>query len=167
MANFATYTDLRDRFDERVIARYASDSGTPTNISGLATNRRVAAALLDATARITSACVKGNRYSRATLDTLAADSDKGALLRQMTCALAMAQLLAGRVSGVDEIEEIVFGYKDALSNLDALQNGKLLFDLSGAIDASLPHSSDGPTNPYDLNRITLRNPMFGRWEWRS
>lgn len=166
MAAFATYNDLQDRYDARVIGKYAVDNSTPSNVAGFSSNRRIAAALTDASAKITSACVRANKYSRAALETLAADEDKGAMLRQMTCALAMAQLLSGRVSGVDQIEEIVFGYKDALQNLDDLREGKAVFDIDANIAATLPASSAGPPIQ-DPNRITIRNPMFGRWEWSN
>jgi len=167
MAAFAVPSDLQARFDARVIGKYASDNETPVNIAGFSTNPRILAALSDASDRITTACVYGNRYPRDTLTALAADPDNGSMLRQMTCALAMAQLLAGRVSGVDQIEEIVFGYKDAIQNLEDLRNGKAIFNLPAAIAATLPSSTPGPTNPWDTNRITFRNPMFGQWTWRN
>lgn len=166
MAAFATYNDLQDRYDARLIARYASDNDTPVNIAGFATNRRISTALADATDFITTACVYGNRYPRATLDLLAADPDNGAMLRRMTCALAMVQLLAARGSGVDQIEELVFGYKEAMQNLEDLRNGKAIFNLPTAIAATLPSSSAGPSIN-DPNRITTRNPMFGRWQWSN
>lgn len=166
MAAFATYNDLQNRYDVRVIAKYASDNDTPVNVAGFATNPRITTALADASDFITTACVYGNRYPRTVLAALAADADNGAMLRRMTCALAMVQLLAGRLSGVDQIEEIVFGYKEALQNLEDLRNGKAIFNLPTAIAAALPSSSAGPA-VNDPNRITTRNPMFGRWQWSN
>lgn len=162
---YATYSDLKARYDVRVISKYASDTAVPVPVAALASNPRVLAALQDASALITSACVKGNRYPANVLTALAADIDNGALLRQMTCSLAMAALMANRVSGVDEVEELVFGYKQATDNLDALRNGALIFNLPDTITASLPSASSGPSYP-DRNRPTNWNPMFGRFEWR-
>lgn len=162
---FATAQNLRDRYDVRVIGKYASDTGVPVPAAALSTNPRILAALRDATAVISAACVKGGRYPTATLNTLAADPDAGALLHKMTCALAMASLIGGRVGGVDEIDEVVHGYKDALENLNDLRNGSIVFDLPDTITATLPESSAGPPFP-DRNRPTNYNPMFGWFEYR-
>lgn len=162
---YATFNDLKARYDVRVIAKYASDDSTPVSIPALPTHPRIKAVLQDASGRVRSAWVKGNRYPSALLDTLAADVDKGALLRQIVCALAMAALLSGRVAGVDEIEDMVFGYKDAMQALEELRGGALIFDTPGAITASLPAVSAGP--PSDaLNRPTNWNAMFGDFEFR-
>jgi phage gp36-like protein len=157
---FATAQDLTDRYDARTIGKYASDSAVPVPPSALATNRRVRAALADASGLIASACIKGRRYPVDVLTTLAADETDGALLRRMTCALAMAGLLAGRVGGVDEVEELVFGYKEALENLNSLRNGDLVFNLEATLTATLPEATTGPPVS-DPNRPTVWNPMFG------
>lgn len=158
---FAAYTDLKARFDVRVITKYASDSGVPVSVPSLATNPRVVAALQDASSLIAAACIKGKRYSFTTLSTLAENAQDGALLRQLTCTLAMAQLVGNRVGGVDQIEELVFGYKNALEHLEDLRGGGLVFNLSGTLDATLPEAS-GPSN-LDPNRPTVWNRMFGQF----
>ena len=157
---YATLNDLKARYDVRVIAKYASDTGTPVSVPSLSTNPRIKAALQDASGQIASALVKGGRYRASVLTTLAADETKGALLRQMTCALAMAALMGKPVGGLDEIEELVFGYKTAMENLDALRNGATIFDLDDAIEATQAHTSDGPKYT-DPNRPTNWNPIFG------
>jgi phage gp36-like protein len=162
---YATLADLKARYDVRLIAKYASDTTTPVSVAALPTNPRVMVALQDASGLVRSACVKGRRYSSATLDTLAADTDKGALLRQIVCALAMAALLGGRAAGVDQIDEMVFGYKNAMASLEELRGGALVFDLEGTLDATLPHSSAGPATDA-FNRPTNWNPMFGDFEYR-
>jgi phage gp36-like protein len=162
---YASFNDLKARYDVRVIAKYASDTGTPVTVPSLPTNARVVAALRDASGMIRNALVKGKRYPSAVLDALAADADKGAVLIQMTCALAMAQIIGKAVAGVDEIEELVMGYKMALSNLEDLRNGKEVFDLDATLIATLPSVSGGPSAT-DLNRPTNWNPIFGSFERR-
>jgi phage gp36-like protein len=162
---YANFTDLAARYDVRVISKYASDTGVPVPSIALSTNSRVITALQDASARIASACIKGKRYPSSLLSTLAADLEKGALLRKMAAALAMGQIVSSRVAGVDEIEEIVSGYKEALEILDELRNGSLVFDQPGTLTATLPDSSAGPSSS-SMNRPTNWNPMFGRFEWR-
>lgn len=158
---FATYTDLKARFDVRVISKYASDTSVPVPILALPTNARIVAALQDASGLIMAACVKGKRYPVSVLSTLADNAQDGALLRQMTSVLAMAQLVGNRVGGVDAIDELVHGYKQALENLEDLRGGGLVFNLSGTLDATLPEGT-GPDS-FDPNRPTVWNPMFGRF----
>lgn len=162
---YASFTDLRNRFDVRVIAKFASDTSVAVPLAALPTNARVTTALQDASGLIMSACVKGKRYSAETLTALAADTDNGALLRQMTCVLAMGALVSSRVAGVDEIDELVHGYKTALDNLNDLRGGGLVFNLPNTLTATLPLAT-GPSTT-DINRPTNWNPMFGRFDyWR-
>jgi phage gp36-like protein len=159
---YANAQDLTDRYDSRLVAQYAKDGTTPATPASLATNRRLLAALRDASAQIDASVGRGGRYTREVLAALAADPDLGGLLIRMTCALAFAQLIGNRAVGIEDMDRLVHGYKEALQNLDDLENGKYVFPIAANLEASLPSVSEGPDNT-DPNRPTNWNPMFGRW----
>lgn len=163
---YATAQDLTDRYDARLVVQYVKDATTPATVGSLPTNRRLLAALRDASALIDAQCGKGGRYTRAELATLAADADLGGLLIRMTCALAFAQIIGNRAVGIEAMDNLVHGYKEALQNLEDLGNGKTVFPIAENLEATLPEASEGP-DITDLNRPTNWNPMFGRWGSRS
>jgi len=89
---YATPTDLSARFDEAIIKDLASDTGDP--VDNITTDTKVLAALDDASGRIESACTVSRLYSPDDLAGLTGNTL--ALLKRITCELAMAYLMGRR-----------------------------------------------------------------------
>lgn len=137
--SYATPADLVARKDQRTLADLASDTGTPS--TDVLTDPVIQAALDDASGKVESALMNGQLYS---LDDIAGFTGNSlALLKRITCEVAMAYLLARR-PGYDED-----GYKKALDAADEwlnqIRKGERVFgDATSQLAASVP-SIDGPT----------------------
>jgi phage gp36-like protein len=156
---YASSSDLTARYDSRIIRDLASDTGTPVSEGALATDTRVSAALDDASGRIDSALTVARIYSTDDLDALTGNSL--ALLKRITCELAMAFLISRRQEkmldgSTAEVEQKGEDY------LDRLRKGERLFgEAEAAKDAGLP-SVDGPTSVEyaELNLLPDRTKHF-------
>ncbi len=156
---YASASDLTARYDTRIIQDLASDTGTAVSSGALATDAKVAAALDDASGRIDSALTVARIYSTDDLDDLTGNSL--ALLKRITCELAMAFLISRRQEklldgSVAEVEQKSEDY------LDRLRKGERLFgEAESAKDAGLP-SVDGPTAVQynELNLLPDRTRNF-------
>jgi len=148
---YASSSDLSARFDVRIISDLASDDGTQITEDALATNSKVVAALADASGRIDSALTVARIYSTADLAALTGNSL--ALLKRITCELAMAFLIGRRQEKFLD-EAIARVEQKSEEYLDRLRKGERLFGGSEeAKDAGLP-SVDGPT-AVDYSNLNL------------
>ena len=135
---YATAQDLIDRFDQRLLADMASDTGTPE--SDLSTNARVLAALEDASGRIEAALRSGNRYLPSDLSGLSGSSQS--YLKRITCALALGYLVQSDIARLDEGTQKTI--EEAERVLDLLRKGVDVFGVDRLIEAGTP-KADGPT----------------------
>ncbi|HOM18097.1 MAG TPA: hypothetical protein PK777_05230 [Thermoguttaceae bacterium] len=134
----ATVTDLVARWDQRLLADLAGDTGQP--VENLQSNPRILAALQGATGQLRSAILNGRRYSLDDLQHL--DEDDAAYLKDLVCALAVLRLAACRVSTIGaEVWEAL--RKDCQEQLAALERGERIFATPAAQGAGLPQT-DGP-----------------------
>lgn len=145
--SYATPSDLLTRKDARTIKALASDTGA--DIADPDTDPNLLQALEDASGEVDSAVLVAKIYSTAELATLTGNSL--ALLKRITCEVAMAFLFARRPKYDED------GYDKALERcnkwLDRLRKGERVFDLEPQQDAGLP-SVDGPS-AVDYSRMNL------------
>lgn len=135
----ASVEDLTARWDQRLLADLAGDSGQP--VENLGGNPRIMAALQGASGQLRSAVLKGRRYTLEDLQNLS--EEDAAYLKDIVCALAVLRLAACRVSTIgSEVWESL--RKDCREHLDALERGERIFAAPAAQDAGLP-KTDGPT----------------------
>jgi len=156
---YATATDLTARFDWRIIADLVSDDGSQVSEGSLASDDKVDAALDDASGRIESALTVARIYS--TTDLAALTGNSLAMLKRITCELAMTFLIGRRQEkfldpSLAAVEEKAEQY------LDRLRKGERLFGgQDEAQGAGLP-TIDGPTvTTYEtLNLLPERTRNF-------
>lgn len=134
----ASVSDLLTRWDQRLLADLAGDSGQP--VENLQSNPRILAALHGASGQVRSAVLKGRRYSLEELENLS--EDDAAYLKDIVCGLAILRLAACRVSTIgSEVWQAL--RKDLQEQLDALERGERIFASPAALEAGLPQT-DGP-----------------------
>lgn len=135
----ASVEDLLARWDMRLLADLAGDTGQPEQ--NLGSNPRILAALKGASGQLRSAILKGRRYTLEELEHLS--EEDAAYLKDIVCALAVLRLAACRVSTIgSEVWEAL--RKDCQEQLAALERGERIFATPAAQDAGLP-KTDGPT----------------------
>ena len=134
----ATVNDLVTRWDQRIVADLASDSGQPA--ADLQSNARVLAALSGASGEVRAAVLKGRRYTLEDLQTLSADD--AAYLKDLVCGLAILRLAVTRVNtlGAETVEAL---RKDMRERLAELERGERIFATESAQDGGLP-KTEGP-----------------------
>jgi len=148
MAAYATVEDLTLRFDERLLAELASDTGEPAQ--DIAGSARIAAALEEASGQVEAAALAGKRYTAEDLAALTGNAR--ALLVGLVCDLAMSRLL--RVRGQSAASEQAERLRErAEQYLDALARGERIFGVAKAAQAGLP-TIGGPTAS-DYARLNL------------
>lgn len=145
---FASASDLVARYDERIVADLASDSGVP--VTDISNDARIAAALDDGAGRILAACLNGQIYSEDDLDALTGSS--ASLLKRINCELTIVFLMGRRPEKFASDE-----YRQAMESaemyLEQLRKGERLFNVAGAKDSTVPEI-DGPrVSAY--NRLNL------------
>lgn len=134
----ATVEDLIVRWDQRLLADLAGDTGQPEQ--NLADNPRILAALQGATGEVRSAVLKGRRYRPEDLENLSPE-DAG-YLKDLVCGLAVMRLAACRVTTIGtEVWEAL--RKDLKERLVELEKGERIFATAQAVEAHLP-TADGP-----------------------
>lgn len=152
----ATVSDLVARWDQRLLADLASDTGTPE--SSLSTNARVLAALEGASGQVRSAVLQGQRYTVEDLANLGPEDS--AYLKDIVCGLAVLRLAVCRLNVLGEQV-----YKDLRQDLqerlEELARGERIFATAQAQEAGLP-KTDGPRLA-DYQRINLMVDRCGRY----
>lgn len=147
---YAASTDMTDRFDERPLADLVSDSGEP--VADLSSDRKLQAALDDASGRIDAAVTVAQHYTPTQLASLTGTDL--AMLKRLTCELAMLFLMARRQDTwfSDRYERLELRCE---AQLDRLRKGERLFGLEVNREAGLP-TIDGPTTTQYDNLHLLR-----------
>tara|TARA_Y100000310_G_scaffold199050_1_gene199033 strand:- start:3960 stop:4466 length:507 start_codon:yes stop_codon:yes gene_type:complete len=156
MASYAAPGDLTDRFDATVIKDLVSDTGEP--VDDVTGDDKVLAALADASGRVDAALLTGGLYSTDDLEGFTGNNL--ALLKRITCELAMAYLLGRRQEkyGDDYFRRI---NKSAEEYLERLRKGERLFGLPASIRAGLPNVDGMTAIEYEnLNLLPDRTREF-------
>jgi len=126
---YADADDLVSFFDERIIADLISDSGSPDE--SWRDNPKMTTLLNAASGRIDGACTVANHYLVADLAALTGNSL--ALLKDLTCTLAMAMLIRRRQGRYGE--EYKEKIEEAETYLDRLRKGERVFGVSANQEA--------------------------------
>lgn len=130
---YATATDFTDRYDANDLGDLAADDGTQVASASLAINRKIIAALDDASGEIDAALLVGGRYEPSQLRDLIGHSR--AHLVRLTCDIAMARLLMRRPGR--DIEKSKAIQELAEKSLERLRHGENAFNLSDQVEAQL------------------------------
>ena len=120
--SYATGLEFIQRYDERTLGDLVSDTGTRVTVN-LDTNAVLLQHLEDASGKIESALLVGNKYQVEDLEGLPDNS--AAYLKRLTCDVAFSLLRQRR--GYD-IEQYV-GVKESLETLNRLQLGERVFNI--------------------------------------
>jgi len=154
VASYAEPSDLLARYDAREIGDLVADDGEQIGAAALATDTNVLAALSDASGQIEAALVVGNRYTASALEGLTGNSL--ALLKRITCMLAICHLMDRRPAGYGDAAEK--RQEQALDYLERLRNGENVFNLSDQKDAG-EVDVEGPTySEYDQQQMWSHRP---------
>jgi phage gp36-like protein len=156
--SYATPTDIKARFDARVIGDLVGDVGTRVDATGLNTDTVLQACLDDASGAIDAALLSGQRYIPTDLAGLTGSSAKH--LVRITCDVAMMYLADRRVYAKrnETVEKIV---ERSLTYLKQLASGEDLFYIPAAVAAAAPVTT-GPTTTTleNLNSIRRRTRKY-------
>jgi len=153
---FDSAADLAARFDERIIADLASDTGEP--VADITSDTKVTVALEDGAGRIVSALTVARMYDPDDLAALTGYSL--ALLKRINCELAMSYLIGRRQDnfGDESYQKI---QESAEDYLERIRKGERLFDIEAAKDAGLPEVDGPSTVQYrKMNLIPDRTSNF-------
>lgn len=167
--------DVILRYDERKIRSFLVDNNyeDPETLI-LEESGIMLAAIHDATATINLMIQRSKRYSIQQIqDSLLVDPltsldhhpEKRAQIIRLAVDLTVANLMRRKMLSEEAIRSFVPSLQNTMEVLAALQDGKMVFDISSAIDAGVPKAagqiSGAPTLYPDQNRPTHWNPMFG------
>lgn len=157
--SYASVTDLVNAHDVHKICDYATDTGVSLAPGALATDAKVAAALLRASGEVEMACFKGGRYTPTDLSSLTGAS--AAALKGIVVDLAFYHLCKRRIPNPKEASP---GYIEAMEMLSALSKGELIFGIQEAADAGVMGTVDTSTDENSIyNRPTEQaSRFFGR-----
>lgn len=147
MANYASVTDLINRYSPAVLGDLAGDSGSRILESNLDTNGKVLAALATATGKVKASILQGGRYTPAQITAMttpgdpAYDAESSALLVDITCRVAF-WLLWQRKPWSDQHEnQRKQAENDSESQLDRLRKGVEIFNIGAAVESGLPQGT--------------------------
>jgi len=147
MSDFLTSTEFLKRYDWRLIAELASDTGyaIPDETQVL-TDVNVLACLNDGAGMIVAYALKGGRYTEAQL--IAMTGNGAYFLKRLNADLALYNIVLRRGLPVDQYPQI----KEALKLLEKLADGELIFPLPANIEAGVAQSP-----PLTVQTIAVNN----------
>jgi phage gp36-like protein len=134
MPAYATPADLIQRKDARTVGNLASDTGTTVALPALLEDPNVLAALADASGKIESALLVGERYSIVDLQSL--EDNSLAYLKRITCDIAFALMYERRP--YSDSKDRAKAFDAANDALEALRQGRNVFTLTSQIGATVP-----------------------------
>lgn len=146
------------RCDERSVAELVSDTNTPVDVSSLATDVNLAAALLDATGEVEAAAMHGCRYRPDDLAALTGAAQ--GRLQRLIARLALVYLYERRPDR-GPIPEV---YKAVLDQLEQLRGGEMIFGTTETVAASVQdHEVETSAVVESRNGTTFQaSRFFGR-----
>jgi len=154
MTSFATPTDLTSRYDWRIIAQLASDTGTADTQGAVLTDQNVLNCLADSSGTIVMFCLKGGRYSEA--DLLALTGNGQAFLQRLTCDIALYYIVLRRGLPVAEYPQVI----EALKVLEMIGKGDLIFPIPAVIAAGVAQSPAIPIPIIAQNNFLINSVRY-------
>lgn len=153
----AAGSDLTARFDIRLIADLATDSGSTLDSGDVATHPNVLAALEDAMGEMVVALQVGGRYTEADLTGLTGYSLAHA--KRINCDIAMALLIKRRpIVGEEEAAGIA---KQSREHLKRLADGENVFGIADVIEAGdVQLTAPSTVEITNLNLLTERMSRY-------
>lgn len=161
---YATVVDLTDRYDSRDLGDLASDSNATVSETALKSDRKVLAALADASGEIDAALLVGNRYTPMELANVTGFSKSH--LTRITCDIAAARIMARRMGR--DVEKVKAMNELAEGHLERLRKGENVFNLTDQKSAGNPSATGlsvveySDPNTSNLIRDRVRNYYPGR-----
>jgi phage gp36-like protein len=147
---FASQTYLLSCYDARICSELISDTGYPADVTG--DNAVLQQFLDEASEQISAAALVGNRYTHKQLFILSQCTDRGFMLRRLTCDLAFGLIVSRRGRSAGDINKLCPRYTDALQTLEKLQTGLNIFP---GIDDLEYETAGTPSN------VNLNTPVPG------
>lgn len=142
---YAEAQDMIDRFDSRLLGDLVQDANTQAGEVALLSNRKMMAALGDASGEVDAAIMVGAQYTPEQLAGLTGNSLSH--LKRITCDIALARLIERRPGMAMEVSERIL--TRAQKHLESLRKGLNVFvtDTTASGEGSLPTVSfiDLPT----------------------
>lgn len=179
-AEMQLFYDLR-RVKDLLTDDGTGDNLTPTDIATITDDpsdpgTKLWGAINWASSEIDAKCQNGRRYARADLEQIvqyAIDPPFGssaaviegykkraAVLKKLAADLAFGFLAQRRAQSADQLRQLAPAYEEALIRLEELYDGKRVFDLDSALDATVPTRKRMGRL---ANLATSMNRMFGVW----
>lgn len=174
---YATFDDLAERFDVRVVLDLSTDTGEPRDtVAGqlnveadnTTPNEKIPIALRDASGEMDMVLLGRGRYTREQLDDLFREADPdltanppatsvyaASKLKQICCSLAVSLLIQRRLNCNKDLRD--FARELADKAMEDLGDGSWVIPIEEAVDASLPELSVVP-----VASIEFRNNMSTR-----
>lgn len=150
---YASSSDLTARFDERTILDLLSDTNTPATLP----STRLDTILADSSGELNAHVRVGGRYAVSDLTSLTGDALE--YLKGIVCRIAMLRLMQRRPELYASVGEAMS--KDLTKTLEDLRNGAMIFDVDGAVDASLlSHTGVDGADLRELNMIPNRTRHY-------
>lgn len=159
LPEFATPTDLLNRYDRRRILELLSDDGEPAEMGDLVDNPLLRTLIQDASVEILSACQVSKRYTEEDFEVflnIAAPHPAQALVKRLCCDLTYGLLLLRRGYDAAAVTTSAPLFAEAKRQLQLLREGERLFPNLPHSEAGLPQvrSFDGSPRPHPLSAET-------------
>lgn len=138
MPRYAEPADMIDQYDERTLADLVGDDGIPS--ADLENDTKLLSALDRSSGRVDAALLVSDMYL--TTDLAVLTDNSLALLKDITCGLAMGKLMMRRPEKMGS--EAIQGYiNESEAYLELLRKGERIFDLAANREAGKP-TINGP-----------------------
>lgn len=152
---YATPADYVNRIDWTITGDLVRTDGGQSTIEELQSDPRLAAALADASGLLESACLAGQFYTVADLQSLTGNSLS--FLKRIVCGLAINYVR--QLRGIAE-ESDAPQYKEAKAFLEQLRSGERIFAFAETEAAGLPTTQALNPAVNQPSLVTLNNRMF-------
>ena len=155
MAVYATWENVINRFDKRLIRDLCSDDGQPIDEDDLDTNEILTKAITGASGEVESAVMVGEFYSPDQLAALTGNSQE--LLIDLTCELTFLRLIRRR--GEKYSEDYKDMRKSVMDWLERLRKGQNVFNVAANIQSGTV-AVTGPTT-IAIEQLNLMRDRVG------
>jgi hypothetical protein len=138
------------RTDVATVGDLCGDNRVRIAPTALVTDPNLAAALLDASGELESACMVGQKYQPADIAALVANVSAGqAKVYRLLTAITKVFLVERR-PGANVPEEFMAGVDRAVAQLEAIAKGTMIFSFTEAAEAGKMHNPE--VEPWDVVR---------------
>lgn len=156
-SSYCSNAEFIERFDQRLIADWLSDDGTPVSTGSLSSNARLTTLLKQASGRLEASCALGERYKPADLQALTGNARE--FLVGLVASIAFGAIAQRR----GQYEQAPPQVKEAEEVLEQLKSGALIFPTVEAEKAGhVSNTQITAQQRYDLGLISGNDRYFGR-----